>query len=498
MKLLLAFPKNAKKIALLCSLFCVFFMPKTQANETEWTPNLKQAYQDVLSLRINAARQLLVKENDNNGLKIYVEDLADAMQTLFTDDAALETKWKSREDIRLNALDKLDEKSPYKQLLKAEVRFHWAVVKMNNGEEVAAAWDFIKCFYLIKANKEQFPNFKANLKLHGLSQVLLGSVPEQYKWISKILGLNGNVKTGLQELEELANGEQDFSPEARIYHAYIQTFILQNTVIGLDFAKKLTSRDPKNLLSNFMAISICLKANEGDLAEDFLNAKPSGDFLQPAGYKRYEGEIRLQQLHFSEAITAYTAFSKLTKGKSYLKDACLKTAFCQHLLGNSKEAIASIEKINTIGSIYKEKDKVAQSFAKEFKAKGLLPNKTLLKARFLFDGGYFEESMKELNTKTERDFTINTEKAEYFYRMGRVLQLSNEETKSILNFKKSMAIIIPENDFFAANSALQIGYILQKQNKKEEAKIYFKKAIDFNNNPNRSSIEAKAKAAMNL
>ena len=195
--------------------YLLFFLLLTQAVSGQtpdfvWTPGLQQAYSDLLKGRLQPARQTLAAEAPGrasaNGLRIYLDNYADMMALLSSDDDRLLSQLANREAERLDQLEALGENSPYQRLLLAEVRLHWAFVKLKFGKEAAAGWGVIKAYKLLAENQRLFPNFLPTYKSLGVLRVMIGSVPDSYAWVPRLLGLRGNIRDGLADLQRaLAN-----------------------------------------------------------------------------------------------------------------------------------------------------------------------------------------------------------------------------------------------------------------------------------------------------
>jgi hypothetical protein len=57
---------------------------------------------------------------------------------------------------------------------------------------------------------------------------MVGSIPQNFLWVAKLLGLKGSVKNGLQELKNVSKNEPRYATEANVMyylaHAYILGF----------------------------------------------------------------------------------------------------------------------------------------------------------------------------------------------------------------------------------------------------------------------------------
>ena len=86
------------------------------------------------------------------------------------------------------------------------------------------------------------------------------------------------------------------------------------------------------------------------------------------------------------------------------------------LLGNMQAAQNARQLLLKKGNTDTDADKQAERDAKS----NTWPNKTLLKARLLNDGGYHNEALNMLLGKTSNDFAKPEEKLEFAYRVARI------------------------------------------------------------------------------
>jgi tetratricopeptide (TPR) repeat protein len=86
---------------------------------------------------------------------------------------------------------------------------------------------------------------------------------------------------------------------------------------------------------------------------------------------------------------------------------------------------------------------------------------------------------------------------EYQYRKARNHHEWGKARQAIEEYKNVIAEGRNQRYYFAANAALQLGLIYEKQNKPEEAILYYKECLSMDYDEYRSSISMKAKAGLN-
>jgi tetratricopeptide (TPR) repeat protein len=466
-------------------------------------PNLARAYEEATKLRISVARQYVAKEKNNKALTasafgVYVENYADMVTLLVSDDSQLFAQLGSRQDQRLELLNELPDTSPYQRFLKAEIRLHWAFVKMKFGKEAGASWDIIKAYKLLDENARLFPDFVSNYKSLGLLHVLIGSAPQNYQWVAKLLGLRGNIQQGLREVNLVIQKDSLFKTEAQLIDILLHAYVLKYTEKQNNILKQLLENESDNLLLHFFGVTVSMKDGRGQQALDFLEKRPvSPTYLAFPFLEYLKGEILLQKGEYAAAEAQLNRFLGQYKGQNFVKDTYWKLFLCRWLTNDDAAARLYIQKVLATGQTVVESDKAAQQFAQNFGAGRVnIAQKTLLKARLAFDGGYLESALQTLKPLSESQFATPRDRAEFNYRLGRVHQRRGELEAAIPRFERAIALSVPEHFYFGATSALQMGYICQIKNQKSKAVTYFEQALSYPKHEYKNSTDNKARAAL--
>jgi len=476
----------------------IFAVPAI-ASDADFTPNLQKAYAEIFKLRLQAGRELTARESPKNPFKVYVENYADMVELLNSEDQTAYDKLAGKEDERLTIIENTDKKSPYNRFLRAELKIHWALLKIRFGQEVKAAWSIIQAYRLLEENQKLFPKFVPNLKSLGCLHVLVGSIPENQKWITGILGLKGNIQQGLKELE-LASHDKTWGLEASFCEFFIQAYILPYNDTVNEALLQAVENHEDNLNLNFLATAISLKGGRTEQAASLIRKSPyDASYLYCPVFELYKGEIHLFKSHYPQATVAYQNYIKNFKGKTFLKDTYYKLFLCAWLGGDEKKGIAYIQKIPTVGSTVAESDKAAQKFYENYAKTNTLPHKSLVRIRLAFDAGYYEKAFDEAENLSENSFNQPKDKADFNYRLARVYHKTAQPDKAIAYYDRSIALSDQYKEgqwHFGASSALQLGYIFQEKNQRAKARSYFEKALAYKRHEYKTSIDNKARAAL--
>ena len=468
------------------------------AQDFVWTQSLQRTYADLQKLKLSPNQYPLPQETLPNGVRLFIDDYSDMLRLVTSDDDQLLASLGDQEDDRLDALKKLDDTSPWKRMLMAEVRLHWAFVKLKFGKEVSASWDVIRAYRLLIDNQKQFPTFLPTYKSLGTLHVMIGSVPENYMWVAKLLGLHGSVQQGQQELQR-AQQDPIFGLEAHLVQLMVKAYVLKFNPADEKQLARLVGDHSDNLLLHFFGATIEQKNGYSEQALHYLMERPTGKAYLPLPViDNILGDIYLQKGEYGTAITHFDLFLKNYKGQNFLKDSHYKLFLCRWLANEPDVRYHSLlQKTLAVGRTTVESDKAAQKWAEAYLKKGASPNqKALMRARLASDGGFTDSALAYLRPYTEATLTSTPELAEYNYRLGRIYQRRNELDRAIPYLTRALTLSEPDQLSFGATAALQLGYIYQQKNDRTHARSFFQKALNFKHHEYKNSVDNKARAGL--
>jgi hypothetical protein len=126
------------------------------AQDFDFNANLQNAYNELTKLRLAHAKQLSSKESPNNGYKIWVDCLADAVNVYASESETEYEKLVDKVDDALDVIEDLDTKAPQQRQLRAEIKFYLALVQMKLGHETKAGMTVMSAYKLLEENKSYF------------------------------------------------------------------------------------------------------------------------------------------------------------------------------------------------------------------------------------------------------------------------------------------------------------------------------------------------------
>lgn len=487
---------------MLCRLVIsiVFFsVPFFTYASFDFNENCKLAYQEALNLRLDRAKEHLSKEqseNPDNHLIPLIENYIDYFYILATDDKAVFDKLKKNKSARLSRTSAGDKSSPYYLFAQAEINLQWAFLRGRYQEYMLSALEIKRAHGMLKENTQKFADFLPNNKSLGMLNAVLGSLPSGAQKALGTFGVRGSTDEGQQMLENLV----EHLPGSE-YALFYNESVFYLTQVWVNITKKKNAYDEvisytedmsnSSLLKTYLRAYTAFKTGHNDDAIAFLQKRPKGNNYVEYPYLDYLlAMAKLHKLDLS-AANDFEKFLYPQREISLIKDAYLHLAYIQLLKGNMNDYQRYLSKVKSQGHVYDEKDKQALNEANEER-----PNPALLKARFLFDGGYYARAKEVLNKENANKYQFLRDKIEYCYRFGRVYHETGGIAGAIKFYNYTITFGKDSKYYYAANAALLLGDIYSQKKSYKKASEYYHTAIDMKNHDYESSIENKAKEGL--
>lgn len=459
-----------------------------------------QAYQEITKLKINSGLALAEKarqQNPNNLIPLLLESYAD-FYTLFLNEDPKEFQQRyPRFSERISLLQEGPKNSPFYLYSLSLVKVHKAGAAIKFGKLWDAGWDFRKAYQLIKDNRKQFPGFAPNDLIYGSLQAVVGTIPKGYKWIASLFGMRGSLTEGMKIVKGFINSNDPwakaFFNEAAFIYPYLMFYIENKKEEALVFTQQRKLDLVNNHLHAYMAANLGINNKQSEYAKNVILARnKSGEYLKTGIWDFELGFTKIYHLETQEAARYLESFLANFKGKFYVRDAYQKLSWCYYLQGNQAKAEEVRKNILKKGSTDADADKQALKDAKS----GKWPNKLLLKARLLSDGGYAIDAAALLQGKTEEDFLAEEEKLEFAYRVARIYDDLNREEDAIRNYLIAIRLGERRPEYYAARAALQIAQIYEKRGQKALAITYYQKCLDMDDHEYKDSLDQRAKSGI--
>ncbi len=455
-------------------------------------------YQNILNGKtILASEEIATYKTlqKDNLIWLWLEDYNEFIQLYFSENESDFKSYITNNEKRIAALKKANHKSAWQQYTVAENYLHLAFAQFMFEEYVSGFWNMRKAYSLLEENSKAYPDFAANKKNIALIQALTGILPEKYHWILNLFGIDASLEKGAATLKKLALRTDkyfDFSNEAKLMYGILLFHTGDDRKKAIDFFQQQNFPEKDNLIGNITLANLLLHSNENKQAEALLN-NISADNIYPkvALTEHLKGIWQLQQLNGKTATNHFRNYLLQTKSKHLIKSSYHKIAWCYLIQNNMQQYEKHIAEIGKTGKAVREADKQAM---KAFENK-TAPNIELLKSRLLFDAGNYEAALAILNN-AETNASNKIYETELVYRKARVYDKMNDKSQAVSLYKETISKGEKLPYYYAANAALQLGYIYEQQRDKKKAAQYFEKCLSLQNHEYVNSLSQKAKAAL--
>ena len=485
-------------IRLLICTFLVLVSTFSVGSNAEMTPQLQRAWSEMFVLQFDSMHRI-TGQMRSNATAAYVESYGEFLKAFISEEEKDFIRLKDKIDDRLALVDNVSSKSPWKKMMRGEMLLHLAVIKFKWKEYITAAWYFRKSFQLLEENKAMFPEFAPNQRALGFFHAAIGTVPENYKWLSNLIGLRGTVKQGEAELNAAVEKFRTSGEWGFMFDEAVFLKALAQGLFSKDYSAALqTLSDPlfgskgKGGMHHFiLANSYNANHNQHQAIEILNNYKPEpGSY--PLHYLSYmKGNLLLNRLDLS-AEKHFLKYAKEFKGKSFIRSAWHKLAWIELLRGDTKGYSERMKMVISTGSDFTDEDKQAMREAKS----GEVPNVALLRSRLLFDGGIYDKALEEIKRQPYDYWQRLRDKAEVTYRMARIYDQQNHSEKAISYYLKTYESWKKKEWYYASNSSLHLAMIYEKQGYRAKAREWYKKTLALRNHEYQDSIDQKAEAGL--
>ena len=485
----------------------LLFIPQTFP-QYYFDKDCQQAYEAIFSLRFAEAGKLITLEKQaepHNLVTVYLENYIDFLTLIIGEERKVYDHLKENKGDRVKILEKGDKNSPFYNFCLGEVHLQWAIARLKFGDYAMAAYEIQKAHTFLSANEAKYPAFLINKMGLGVVHVMVSLVPDNYKWVSTLIGLNGSMELGLREIRQVSEYSgpdkitRMYKPQAAFFLAFLTLNLQKNKKDALSMMELLKNQSPDELqpsspLLIYARATILMRNGLNDEALTVLSERTS---LAPSFrffFLDYlEGIARLNKLDNSASIY-FERFIDGFRGSNYIRSAYQKLGWLAILHGDSASYYRMMHKVLTKGTSMVDEDKQADYEASE----GVVPNSILLRARLLFDGGYYNLAIKELlNNPVKLSVRSKRDLIEYTYRLGRIYHETGNFAKAIGNYKQTVLHGKTEPWYFAANAAYQMGLLYENNGAYSKADSAYHLCLSINTREYKASLHQKAKAGLN-
>lgn len=351
-------------------------------------------------------------------------------------------------NIALDRFMNIDDTSYTMQCMKVNLLIQATLIYWNREEFTYGARSFYKGYRIFKSIKNKGDE---HLKLEALFNVFLAQIPEQYQFLSSILGIEGDELDGFAQLENYTRSIKDtpgLFEEGMVLYGYCQLkFGAPSEYNVLKIME--VSKEHESPIFAFVASSLALKLRLGEEAYHLCNSLPNSLYQQFPLLYYQKGRILLNKLD-EQTLEAFSQFNALYGGNSFKADVRMRQAWWYHANANISARDSVIDLAKQILYFPTSNDKQAKNELQTLKE---YP-KELLKVRLLFDGGNNHQALSTLDA-IKKDALTNYYRAEYYYRYARVNQALNKPNIAIDAYWQVIILCNDDDRYIGPYAALK-------------------------------------------
>jgi predicted Zn-dependent protease len=489
---------SKKGIALIPFLLITLFQGSLSAQlHTSFSPELKMAMVKVSEMRFAEARKIVDrarKTDPDNCVPDYLEAAGLCIGLFLNEDQSALKQHQDRIDKITERLEQLPEKDPYRNLFLGEIYVAQAILNGKFRNNLTAAWQFYKAYQYLTSNYEAYPDFYPNYIPLGVLYSAIGSLPEDYRRIASLLGFEGDVNEGMEMLKTAyfqvsRNASLDFYTN---YAGFVYSYVSFQLNPSLEVSPRSLKMDlTSSSFLLYLQSRISYEQGKVKEAAHWLDRCPRGDAYAEFYHLYYlQGKylLGLEPARSRDLILKYLDESPTDL---YRKSSWRYLSWYFLMEGKTEDAERCRIKVLTSGSAHTGADRQAELEARK-------PwNETLVRARILFDAARYQSALQLLlDISVETCCSEPQERAEYYYRLGRIKQELGEPRQAMDAFTKALEVKDAPDSYALGNSALQIALIAEHNKEDDLALSYFRRALRYDQYPFYEGIHQKAKAGV--
>lgn len=458
---------------------------------------LTQAYDHLLELKVESVSSILDHNyslDTDQAFKIYILSLRDFLSLSLRYDETYYERYTHLEKEYSTELESIESKNDFISFAKAEIKLHAALIRFRYDDQISGAIRLIQSYNLTKEMIEDTHTPVYFYKTAGVLNILLSVVPERFGFFLNLLGIQADLSKGINQLNKLRETRNLFQFEGNMILALLDAYYLNQPERAASTVDNMEEHWHQSLLFQFLKGLIATKIRDNEQSHQAFSSASSfdADYMKIPSITFYFAESFLKKLQLDSARMQYLKYLKMEHHGEFVK-ASLYRLYLISLFKNETELSGSYrERVLSEGTRDTEMDHYAYTLVKN----NYRPQVEIQKARLLFDGGYFKESLEVLISLNSSQLSAE-EKLEYDYRFARACQMQNRLNLA-MDYYERMFITPFQEHYLVANAHLQMGYILYQRGEFQPSAEHFKLAMEYKGDYYRSSIRNEARTGLSL
>jgi len=476
---------------------CVFFFFSTAAaqGKTEFSPRIVQAYLYLFKLKLDST-QIVIRRNEqaepDNEMNSLIYNYVEVIRILLSEEYQVYLQWQNRFTVRTNGIKLMPDDSPFKQYILGEMYIQSSMLKFKFSDQMGALVDFKRGYGYLSANEKKFPSFAYHKKTLGFVHIILSYVPNKYKWFLHTFGFNTDFDKGVLQLKAAQEAQVATKHEAFFLQQWISIIFDSKTEESLKSMTDFLALHPDFVAAKWSLIMALKHENRVDEALQLCDQiKPNSGFYYSPYFYFINAQMQIYKGNYEKCKAEMQHFLTYYKGKMLRQSGFYFLFLADYLVGRyDKLSVYKDSVLNTPES-GSEQDRVARLIMLENDK----PTIEIVKARLYFDGGYYNQSLEEIN-KLQSNVVVNhRESVELLYRKARLLEKMKDKANALNYYKLAIEKQKLKSYYFAPFCYLQMAKILLTENP-AQSKNYIKRIDDYDDYEYQAAIAYEAKALL--
>ena len=386
---------------------------------------------------------------------------------------------------RLDRLYEQTDRAPLSRwtaLMSAEAALFDALVQGKRRSYAKAALAARRASGRFESLLADHPDFDAAYRGAGLLHVAAGSVPSGYGWLVRLLGFDGTVGQGLDELERAARAGTHGAEESAAIYALTDLTLNEHKLGGLQKLRAAYQRSGNSPLLGYLYGFGLLSDRKGEEAEQVLAGvvrRLDGADGFPLPFPAfYHAEALFRQNAFARAATGFERFLDEATGEGLVARAHLRAGLAYEMQGDAAAATLHYAAVRSERDF--DSDEAALREAKERLARPMNgTERTLLMAQNAYDGGRNAEAVRLLQPVFTDDQIPERYRAEAAYRTGRAHHGAGSLNDALRHYRWAVSHPGGEKLRWAPWSQFYVGQALEEQGDRIAARRAYERALDW-------------------
>lgn len=450
------------------------------------------AWENILDLKPDSAREYLDAEkqlNPGNPFTFYYYHYACFLHTLISADIQGYEEFNKESELLTGDFRDSDPNHAEYLYLLSSMHLQRAFLNIYFGDQWKGIRNFYTAYRMAGQNSINYPDFISNLKIEGITELLISSVPENYKWLFNWLGMRADLREAASKLERYyATCSSDEKPEAMI----ILSLAYGQIMLDKEKAYRILKEGDKHNMSRtitqpFRAFYASATGHTTEAVSLLEQNLLSGEDLGVRTVLLL-GLTKLNRLD-DDAGKYLEDFIERYKGPNHIRTAYHKLSWYYLIRGDTARYVQNKQMVLSGGDDFLASDKQATAEASDPD----FPNVDLLKARLLYDAGMYDRSLEILKNVPVYELDKERYRLEYSYRLARVCHNLDITERAKELYMEVIAAGRDHHTYFAPYSALQMGIIAENEGRYEEAGRFYQTCLEINRGQYRAGIEREAR-----